>query len=158
MPKKMSDTGTTQPNLSDELIERLVHEARQARKNAYAPYSRYWVGAALLAADGRIFTGCNIENETYSPTICAERVAVGAARAAGVQLGKLVAIAVAGGKETATAGEKRLLPPSPCGVCRQVLYELSSGQLTVVSALPEGDERKRWTIKELLPDAFVGQV
>src|SRR5688572_5488525 len=90
----------------------LVGAAWAVRLHAYAPYSKFQVGAALMAEDGRIFTGCNVENLSYSLTICAERVAIGAAIAAGVR--KFLAVAIVA--DTA-------VPISPCGACRQVLAE-----------------------------------
>jgi cytidine deaminase len=147
--------------LPEELIRHLVGEARKVRANAYAPYSRYAVGAALLVNSARIgkriFTGCNVESETFSPTICAERVAASAAIAAGAEPGSFVAVAVVAGKERPGTDDTST-PASPCGVCRQLLFELSKGHLLVVSASPGGEERKMWTIDELLPHAFSGRV
>ena len=148
-------------NLPEELVRHLIGEARKVRANAYAPYSHYAVGAALLVNSARIgkrlFTGCNVESETFSPTICAERVAASAAIAAGAEPGSFVAVAVVAGKERPGPNDATA-PASPCGVCRQVLYELSKGQLLVVSASLDGERRALWTIMELLPDAFSGQV
>ena len=122
----------------------LWQAASDVRKNAYAPYSGFTVGAALLAEDGRIFSGCNVENAAYSPTLCAERVALGAAVAAGAR--RFIAIAVIGGK-----GD-HLADASPCGVCRQVLSEFTDGSM-IVLFLEEG-ERKECTLAELLPHSF----
>jgi cytidine deaminase len=94
--------------------KQLVREALAAMKRAYAPYSRFRVGAALLADDGRVFLGCNCENASYGLTMCAERVAIGCAIAAGARKFKAMAIAVSG-KELAT----------PCGACRQVICEFA---------------------------------
>lgn len=102
----------------------LLTAAADARANAYAPYSGFRVGAALLAEDGRVFCGCNVENSAYSPTLCAERVALGAAVAAGAR--RFRAIAVVGGFSEEPA------PCPPCGVCRQSLLELAGGELTVL--------------------------
>jgi cytidine deaminase len=157
--------------LPEGLIEHLLSEARKARDNAYAPYSHYRVGAALLVNSTRlgkrIFTGCNIESETFSPTICAERVAASSAIAAGAEPGSFVVVAIVAGKETPEPGDKSTTA-SPCGVCRQVLHELSRGQenrvhpsangMLVVSSSVDGRARKAWTIMELLPDAFSGQI
>ncbi len=90
----------------------LITHALSARAHAYAPYSHFSVGAAVMAADGRIFSGCNVENASYPAGLCAERCAVGAAVAAGVR--DFLAIAVVGSGEDYT---------TPCGICRQVLQE-----------------------------------
>jgi cytidine deaminase len=121
----------------------LLARAREARANAYAPYSRFPVGAALLAADGRVFTGCNVENASYGLTNCAERVAIGKAVSEGAR--EFAAIAVIGPED----GE----PCAPCGACRQVLYEFGPELPVIVpSAAPEGYEVQR--MNELLPGAF----
>lgn len=105
--------------------ESLITAAIAARLRAYAPYSQFQVGAALLAADGRIFTGCNVENLSYGLTICAERNALFAAVAAGVREFTAIAI-VADTRE----------PISPCGACRQVMAEF--GDFAIVSSNLEG--------------------
>ena len=124
--------------------DRLVAAARAAQLKAYAPYSKFHVGAALETADGAIFSGCNVENASYGGTICAERTAIVSAVAAGHQ--KFVRIAV-----TSDAPD----PVAPCGLCRQFLAEFGTG-LEVVSAGRNG-ATKRWTLGELLPDAFTGE-
>jgi len=116
----------------------LVSAARQVRENAYAPYSRFQVGAALRTASGRIFCGCNVENLSYGLTVCAERAAVFAAVAAGET--KFEAIAIVADSGT---------PVTPCGACRQVMAEFSS-DLKVCSANLQ-DQRYETTIAELLP-------
>jgi cytidine deaminase len=121
--------------------ESLVQAAWNARQNAYAPYSSFAVGAALLAADGRIFTGCNVENLSYGLTCCAERVAVGSAVAAGAR--EFVAMAVVADTQT---------PISPCGACRQVMTEFSVP--TVI--LANRDQRLALSLTELLPRAKAG--
>jgi cytidine deaminase len=121
--------------------EPLVTAAWQVRERAYAPYSKFHVGAALLAADGRIFAGCNVENLSYGLTNCAERVAVGAAVAAGVR--EFLAVAV-----VADTG----VPISPCGACRQVLAEFGVGQVMLANRT----ERLEFTLDELLPRAVAG--
>lgn len=124
----------------------LLETAAQARERAYAPYSHFRVGAALLANSGNVYTGCNIENRAYSPTICAERVALGTAIAAGEQPGSFVAIAVVTDNPE---------PSSPCGVCRQVLDELAPGAEVIMASAPEkGEAVLRRTVEDLLPDAF----
>jgi len=124
----------------------LVKAAVEVRERAYAPYSHFRVGAALLAKSGKIYVGCNIENGAYSPTICAERVALGSALAAGERPGSFVAIAVVGSQSH---------PTSPCGVCRQVLFELAPGCTVVMEPPPEkGKGRLVMTVEELLPVGF----
>ncbi len=119
----------------------LVDAAWRVRQLAYAPYSNFQVGAALLAADGRIFVGCNVENLSYGLTNCAERVAVGAAVAAGVR--EFLAVAVVA--DTA-------VPISPCGACRQVLAEFGVDRILLVSRT----EQVEFTLDDLLPRAKVG--
>ena len=111
------------------------------REEAYAPYSNFAVGAALLAADGRIFSGCNVENISYGLTQCAERVAIGAAVAAGVR--EFLAVAVVA--DTA-------VPISPCGACRQVLAEFGIRQVM----LANHTARLEFLLEELLPRASAG--
>jgi cytidine deaminase len=119
----------------------LVEAAWNARQTAYAPYSNFAVGAALLAADGRIFGGCNVENLSYGLTNCAERVAIGAAVAAGVR--EFVAVAV-----VADTG----VPISPCGACRQVLAEFGVPRVILANRT----EVLEFTLEELLPRASAG--
>lgn len=118
----------------------LVAKAREAMERAYAPYSGFRVGAALLAEDGSIHTGCNVENASYGLTLCAERAAVANAVVRGARQYRELAIVTEGPKAV-----------SPCGACRQVLSELST-HLHVVSQ-SEG-ERREWALADLLPDAF----
>ena len=119
----------------------LIDQAWAVRERAYAPYSNFKVGAALIAEDGRVFTGCNVENLSYGLTLCAERVAMGAAVAAGVT--RFAGVAV-----VADTG----VPISPCGACRQVLSEF--GVPLVVLANRESVET--FTMEELLPRAATG--
>jgi cytidine deaminase len=124
----------------------LINAASDARANAYAPYSRFRVGAALLARSGKVYVGCNVESISYTPTICAERVAISSAIAAGEAPGSFLAIAVVGDKS---------VPTTPCGVCRQVLDELASGIPVIMSAAPElGAGTLVLTTTELLPHGF----
>lgn len=125
----------------------LVRLAEKARAFSYVPYSGFRVGAALLCASGRIFTGCNIENAAYSPTNCAERTAFFKAVSEGER--DFIAIAIAGGR-----GDEIYSPTPPCGVCRQVMAEFCdfSGFLIYVSrGRGEYDE---YTLGELLPAGF----
>jgi cytidine deaminase len=117
----------------------LVGRAIEARSPAYAPYSSYAVGAALLVGSGRVYTGCNIENAVYPLTVCAERVAVFKAVSAGDR--DFIALAVA----TASGG-------SPCGACRQVLREF--GTDTIVLIADTAGHYRETTIADLLPDSF----
>ena len=122
----------------------LVAAARAARRRAYAPYSGYQVGAALLTEDGTVVTGANVENASYSLGLCAERAAVVAAVAAGHRRFSSIAVA-ANGPE----------PTRPCGACRQVLNEFPAGpDLEVVLAGEEGERYLVTTLGELLPQAF----
>lgn len=120
--------------------EELLRRAREALKNAYAPYSRYRVGACILAADGRMFCGCNVENASYGLTICAERGAVMAAVASGAREFTRIAIVSEGSL------------PWPCGACRQVLREFAP-DIEVLVQGSEGNTR-RATLSELLPMSF----
>jgi len=122
-------------------IDELVARAGEARERAYAPYSGFRVGAAVLTSSGETFTGANVENASYSVAICAERVAASQAVASGHRDIRAVAVVSSARK-----------PTPPCGVCRQFLFEFDP-DMTVVSEGPDG-ERRTWTLSELLPDAF----
>lgn len=124
----------------------LLARAKEARRAAYAPYSNFSVGAALLSRDGKIFLGCNIENASFSPTCCAERVAIFKAISEGVR--EFEAIAVVGG-----FGENTEPNCSPCGVCRQVLAEFCAEDFRVIL---ENEEREsvELYLDELLPNRF----
>jgi cytidine deaminase len=122
--------------------DELVALAEEARRNAYAPYSGFVVGAALLATSGRVYSGCNVENASYGLSICAERTALFKAVSAGEQ--EFVAIAVV----TETGA-------TPCGACRQVLREFG-GDLRVIVANLKGKWRV-YTLEELLPHSFTAQ-
>jgi cytidine deaminase len=122
-------------------IDELVAAAWQARESAYAPYSHFAVGAALLTVDGRIFTGCNVENLSYGLTQCAERTAICSAVAAGVrEFVMLVVVA-----DTA-------VPISPCGACRQVMAEFGVPRVILANR----GERLEFSMEELLPRASAG--
>jgi cytidine deaminase len=122
----------------------LREHALGAMARAYAPYSHFRVGAALLGSDGSVTEGCNVENASYPAGICAERGAVAAAVARGVQSFEALAIA--------TEAEE---PTPPCGICRQVLEEFAPALLVV--SMTRGGREARWTLDELLPAAFTPQ-
>ena len=126
--------------LSDADWQALLAAAREASAHAHCPYSRFAVGAAVRAADGRMFTGCNVDIASFGLTMFAERNAIFQAVAAGAK--DIVALAV----YTPTSQ-----PVSPCGACRQVMAEF--GAADVLSSC-DGETTKRWTVAELLPDAF----
>ena len=125
--------------MNEETKKKLISLALEAKKKAYAPYSHFSVGAALLCRDGEIYTGVNIENSSYSATVCAERTALFSAIAAGKR-----AFSIVGGEENA--------PCFPCGVCRQVLCEFAGEDFTVL--LMRGEEIVEKKLSELLPFAF----
>jgi cytidine deaminase len=131
----------------DSQIQELVKTALSMRKMSYTPYSHFNVGAALLSADGKIYTGCNIENASYTPTNCAERTAFFKAVSEGVR--DFTAIAIAGGKEDAT--ELDYCPP--CGVCRQVMSEFCKDDFKIYLVKSE-TEYKEYTLTELVPERF----
>ncbi len=123
----------------------LLAHAADARDRAYAPYSNFRVGAALLTVDGTIVVGCNVENASYPAGTCAERVALGAAVAAGLR--QFAAIAI-----SSDAAE----PTPPCGICRQALAEFGMELLVVSQAAGTAREARtaRWSLGELLPHPF----
>jgi cytidine deaminase len=125
-------------------VESLIRAASAARGFAYAPYSRFQVGAAVLAKDGRIFGGCNVENAAYGLCICAERAALFAGVAAGCRPGDFTHLVVVAD----TAG-----PVAPCGACRQVMHEMGGGSLIVIQTNLRGDSVQT-TAAQLLPGAF----
>ena len=139
-----SAKATKAETASDQTMASLRARALTAMEHAYAPYSNFRVGAALLGSDGSIVDGCNVENASYPAGMCAERAAVGAAVARGVQSFEAIVVA--------TEAEE---PTPPCGICRQVLEEFSP-HLVVVSITRSGREA-RWTLDELLPKAFTPQ-
>ncbi|MBR5827252.1 MAG: cytidine deaminase [Clostridia bacterium] len=124
----------------------LVILAKKAAEVAYAPYSGFTVGAALLTKDGKMYSGCNIENAAYSPTNCAERTAFFKAVSEGER--EFSAIAVVGGKNL---DFKEFCPP--CGVCRQVMSEFCDGDFRIILSRND-EELKVYTLKELLPLSF----
>jgi cytidine deaminase len=122
-------------------VTQLLNSARTGRRHAVAPYSHFQVGAALLADDGRVFTGCNVENATYGLTICAERVALVKAVSEGARA--FTAIAVVADTMAATP---------PCGACRQLLWELGGDLQVIMGNLVT--ELGRYQLSELLPLPF----
>ena len=120
--------------------ETLLQAARDAMRFAYVPYSGYRVGAALLAEDGRIFTGCNVENAAYGNTLCAERTALCKAVSEGARSFTKIAIAASGSA------------PFPCGACRQSLYEFTGGKLQVL--VTWDDQVREAMLSDLLPEGF----
>lgn len=126
--------------------EELVQMAIRAMQGAYAPYSGYQVGAALLCADGTVYTGCNIENASFTPTVCAERTAFFKAITDGHRA--FSAIAVCGGKDGVITG---YFPP--CGVCRQVMREFCDDDFLIHMAGAQGAVKTR-TLAQLLPESF----
>lgn len=133
--------------MEQQQAHELIRAALKARMFAYTPYSHFKVGAALLAKNGQVFTGCNIENAGYTPTNCAERTALFKAVSEGVT--EFSAIAIVGSLE----GKTNTLVTSPCGVCRQALFEFTGPDLTVILAKSETDYMET-TLGELLPYGF----
>lgn len=124
--------------------DELVRLAHRAMERAYAPYSRFHVGAALEADDGTRYTGCNVENASYPVTTCAERIAIGAAIVNGARGFRRIAICASGEE-----------PAPPCGMCRQALAEFGL-DLEIVSVTPAG-KHARWKLRDLLPEAFLSE-
>jgi cytidine deaminase len=125
-------------------ISALIEAARRVRNHAYAPHSGFRVGAALLAKDGRVFIGCNVENASYSLCNCAERTALFSAIAEGYRPGDFTHLAVVADMDD---------PVAPCGACRQVMIELGGAQLVVIQANLQGAIAQA-TASSLLPGAF----
>ena len=123
----------------------LIEQAKAALRHSYSPYSHFCVGAALMTADGKVFTGCNIENAAFGPSICAERTSFCKAVSAGER--HFSAIAIVGGKEGVISD---FCPP--CGVCRQVMSEFCKGDFRII--LTDGSRMKIWTLDQLLPERF----
>ena len=132
-----------------DFIPDMIQQAKHARTRAYAPYSNYTVGAALLTMDDVIITGCNVENAAYSPGNCAERTAVFKAVSEGYRQFKAIAI-VAG--EAALEGTEAY--PSPCGGCRQVLREFVNPKDFMIVLAKSVEDYKLFTLEELLPISF----
>jgi len=162
--KEMKATGEESGNRDesvrqlDEREKNLIREAFLARQNAYAPYSGFFVGAALLAEDGRVFRGCNVENASYGATMCAERTALFSAVAAGCR--DFSAIAIAGGAVSADEESEAASVPDavsgyayPCGICRQALSEFCGPDFKVIVA-KSSEEYRVYTLGGLLPESF----
>lgn len=121
-------------------IQKLIEKALEAKKNAYVPYSHFHVGSAILTDDGKVYTGCNIESASYTPTICAERTAIFKAISEGSK--KIKKIAIVGDADMTY----------PCGVCRQVIREFGKDSEIIIANSTE--EYKVHTLEELLPHSF----
>lgn len=126
-----------------EMQEKLLKLAADARDHSYSPYSHYSVGAALLTKDGKIYQGCNIENASFTPTICAERTAFFKAIFDGVR--EFAAIAIIGSGDS---------PAFPCGVCRQVMSEFCDGEFVLIVANRDGSEVVVETLDQMMPHRF----
>ena len=129
--------------------EELILEAKKARERAYAPYSKHYVGAALLTKDNKIYHGCNIENAAYPATNCAERTALYSAVAQGEQ--SFCAIAIVGGLKNSMPKEYCY----PCGICRQVLSEFCDADTFRVIVAKSEEDYEEFYLKDLLPHGFV---
>lgn len=121
-------------------IKELIQKALEAREKSYSPYSNFKVGSALLTKDGKVYTGCNIESASYTPTICAERTAISKAVSEGDK--EFIAIAIVGSSSYTF----------PCGVCRQVIREFSKDIKIIVAN--NTDDYKVFELEELLPHSF----
>jgi len=128
-------------------IRELVNLAIESKKNAYTPYSNFKVGAALLTKEGKIYTGCNIESASYSPTNCAERTAFFKAVSEGER--NFEAIAIAGGYDDENADFCY-----PCGVCRQVMAEFCSSETFKIIIVKDRDNYKEYLFKDIFPHSF----
>ena len=122
-------------------VEELVAKAVGARESAYAPYSKFRVGAALLTAEGEIVTGCNVENASYGLCFCAERTAIVKAVSEGVRQFEAIAVATNGGG-------------TPCGACRQFIAEFCDGKTLIIVHDTSTHQSVEYTLDELLPNAF----
>jgi len=136
-----SEPRVPRPSRGSRADDRLIERAREVQARSYSPYSGFPVGAAVRDAEGRIFTGCNVENASFGLTLCAERAAIVKAVSEGA--GRLVTMAIAN-----SSGN----PVMPCGACRQVLAELAPRLHLIVAG--RGKNRRRVSIRDLLPDPF----
>ena len=131
---------TKQTTISDAQRQQLIDAAIDARERAYTPYSHYQVGAAILTADGEVFTGCNVENASYGATICAERTAAVKAVSEGAHAFDAIAVMTGNGA-------------SPCGICRQFLYEFGP-EMIVIMADDAGTVSWEGSLSDLLVHGF----
>ncbi len=134
-------------NIDENTRKELIQKALDMRSFSYTPYSHWNVGAAVLTNDGKIFTGCNIENAAFTPTICAERTAIFKAVSKGTRAFK--AIAISGGP----SGEEPNEYCAPCGVCRQVMREFCDNDFIIFLA-KSVDDYQTFTLRDLLPQSF----
>ena len=132
--------------------QQLINAALEARTRAYAPYSHFAVGAAVLTKDGQVYTGCNVENASYGATNCAERTAIFKAVSEGNK--EIIKIAIVGGK----IGEEITEYAYPCGVCRQVMAEFSNPKDLKVLVAKSEEEYLEMTLEVLLPNSFGGHI
>jgi len=137
--------------LTKDEIAKLIKQAMGARTKAYAPYSNFAVGAALMSKQGRVYPGCNIENSSFGATVCAERVAFYRAVQEGER--EFQAIAIVGGPKDKPVQN----PAFPCGICRQVMQEFASGDFLIIAAIDE-ENYECHCLGELLPCAFGGEM
>jgi cytidine deaminase len=133
--------------MSEGQIRALIEAAQCARSHAYAPYSHFCVGAALLCKDGTIYTGCNIENAAYTPTNCAERTAIFKAVSEGER--EFTAIALVAG-----VSDGELQYTTPCGVCRQVMAEFTDPAEFQILSAKSVEDYKTYTLQQLFPESF----
>ncbi len=138
---------TTTVQLSESLIKEMIHVAIEQLANAYVPYSGFRVGAALLAKNGTMYTGCNIENAAYTPTNCAERTAFFKAVSEGVR--QFDAICIVGGKDGVLTEYA-----APCGVCRQVMMEFCNPDTFQIILAVSEENYDVFTLRQLLPEGF----
>ena len=138
---------TTTVQLNESLIKEMIHVAIEQLANAYVPYSGFRVGAALLAKNGTIYTGCDIENAAYTPTNCAERTAFFKAVSEGVR--QFDAICVVGGKDGVLTEYA-----APCGVCRQVMMEFCNPDTFQIILAVSEENYDVFTLRQLLPQGF----